>query len=276
MSNNIKILVSAHKESAIPESRIYLPLHVGAEISSTQLSYIGDNTGDNISSKNKSYCELTALYWAWKNLKGFEMIGLNHYRRYFDFRPHFLMKDKYIINESFINKITPSENIINNLLSEYDIILPTPIVLPYPVGIDYCIYHILDDLRELSSVIRLKYPLYTKSYYDILNGNKLSPYNMFITHKDIFCNYCDWLFSILSEVEKSVIISPYPQQARIFGYMGERLLNVYAKHNKLKIKYLPIYYVDAVNDTSIIRYQLNNLRFNLIGFLFNIKRNDIF
>ena len=79
---NIKILIAAHKEYKVPEDTIYLPIHVGKELSTQSLPFIGDNTGKHISSKNPHYCELTALYWAWKNLDA-DYIGLAHYRRHF-------------------------------------------------------------------------------------------------------------------------------------------------------------------------------------------------
>ena len=65
---DIKILVAAHKKYWMPDDDVYLPIHVGRE-GKEDLGYLGDNTGDNISSKNANYCELTGLYWAWKNLK---------------------------------------------------------------------------------------------------------------------------------------------------------------------------------------------------------------
>ena len=65
----------------MPEDKIYLPIHVG-RVEKADLGYLGDDTGDNISAKNANYCELTGLYWAWKNLKC-DYIGLCHYRRYF-------------------------------------------------------------------------------------------------------------------------------------------------------------------------------------------------
>ena len=64
---NIKIIVATHKSYFIPEDSMYLPVQAGAAINA-QLPYTGDNTGVNISAKNKNFCELTVLYWAWKNL----------------------------------------------------------------------------------------------------------------------------------------------------------------------------------------------------------------
>ena len=43
-----------------------------------------DDEGENISDKNPMYCELTAQYWAWKNLDA-DYYGFCHYRRYFNF-----------------------------------------------------------------------------------------------------------------------------------------------------------------------------------------------
>ena len=83
---NCKILVCCHKDDIYVNQEPYLPLQVGKALSDLDLGLLGDNTGDNISVKNKSYCELTGLYWAWKNLKGIDVIGLCHYRRYFDKR----------------------------------------------------------------------------------------------------------------------------------------------------------------------------------------------
>ena len=78
---DIKILVAAHKPYRMPEDEIYFPIHVG-KTGKTEIGFIGDDTGENISDRNPSYCELTAAYWAWKNLKA-DYVGLVHYRRHF-------------------------------------------------------------------------------------------------------------------------------------------------------------------------------------------------
>ena len=89
MSNStVKIVVATHKKYIMPTDSMYVPIHVGAEGkkdsngNKLDLGYIKDNTGNNISKKNASFCELTGLYWAWKNLDA-DFVGLVHYRRHF-------------------------------------------------------------------------------------------------------------------------------------------------------------------------------------------------
>ena len=94
---DIKILVATHKKYDMPSEDIYLPIHVGRE-GKEDLGYQGDNQGENISLKNSNYCELTGLYWAWKNLQC-DVIGLSHYRRYFT------DKSKFEVAKNKNNKI---------------------------------------------------------------------------------------------------------------------------------------------------------------------------
>ena len=77
---DIKVIVATHKQYRMPSDNCYMPLHVGKQ-GKVDLGYLGDDSGDSISEKNGHYCELTGLYWAWKNLKS-DYIGLVHYRRY--------------------------------------------------------------------------------------------------------------------------------------------------------------------------------------------------
>ena len=77
-----EIYIATHKKTSFPKSDDYIPIHVGKNLSEVDLGIIGDDTQSNISYLNKSFCELTALYWIWKNSKA-ENVGLVHYRRYF-------------------------------------------------------------------------------------------------------------------------------------------------------------------------------------------------
>ena len=90
MNNKMKILVCTHKPGFVLQDDIYTPIQVGKALSNVDLGFLGDDKGDNISVKNKEFCELTAMYWAWKNLKNLDVIGLCHYRRYFDLNASFL------------------------------------------------------------------------------------------------------------------------------------------------------------------------------------------
>ena len=82
---NTKILVCCHKKDIMAVQEPYFPIQLGKTLTEVDLGITTDNTGDNISYKNLSFCELTGIYWAWKNLKNTDIIGLCHYRRYFDF-----------------------------------------------------------------------------------------------------------------------------------------------------------------------------------------------
>ena len=105
-----------HKKYQMPRDEMYLPLHVGCE-GKENIGFQGDNTGENISTKNPNFCELTGLYWAWKNLDA-EYIGLVHYRR------HFTTKKYIPIKENKKYEIVLSKKEIEEKLKKYDIILP--------------------------------------------------------------------------------------------------------------------------------------------------------
>ena len=102
-ASDLKVLVCYHKPSVLPPlNSCFVPIHVGralnnasskdGQINNTDQEWllshmIGDNTGQNISTENRKYCELTAIYWAWKNYRALgnpDYIGLSHYRRLFN------------------------------------------------------------------------------------------------------------------------------------------------------------------------------------------------
>ena len=79
---SVKIIVATHKNFNEPRDKeLYMPVHVGAE-GKDDLGYQKDNVGENVSTLNPYFCELTGIYWAWKNLD-VDYLGLVHYRRFF-------------------------------------------------------------------------------------------------------------------------------------------------------------------------------------------------
>lgn len=255
----IKILVACHKaDPNIRQDDIYMPIQVGKALHpDLDLGFQCDNTGDNISEKNGTYCELTALYWAWKNLKDVDYIGLCHYRRYFGFNTYTLPFQSDINLDSaefkkWCKKRTPP---IDQLLNKYDVILTKPFSYPFSLEVEYKYAHISEDYEILKETIKTESPLYYQSFKTIMeHNNKLSGYNMLIMKKNQFDIYCEWIFNILTKIEKKINISPNPYQQRIFGFMAERLLNVFIHYNHSRILYYPVI---KITDDPLIPYYKN-------------------
>lgn len=246
---DIKILVATHKKYNMPKESMYLPIHVGCE-GKEELGYTGDNTGDNISLKNPNYCELTALYWAWKNLQC-EYIGLCHYRRYFTMQN--LVKRKMKIDNKLDLILT--KNQVEELLSKHDVILPQKRnYYIETIETHYKNAHHIEDLKKVEEIIEIDYPEYVDSFKSVMNGKTLHLYNMFIMKKYDFDNYCEWLFNILFELEKRVDISNYNNyQKRIYGFLSERLFNVWVIKQGLNIQETPVLNMEKIEWSKKIK-----------------------
>ena len=98
-------------------------------------------------------------------------------------------------------------------------------------------YHNFDDILKVKRILEVRFPDYVNSFDYIMNGNALSPYNMFFTKRSYLDEYCSWLFPILSELESDINVKDYDTyQGRVFGFIGERLLNVWLDYNKKRFK----------------------------------------
>ena len=234
---DIKILVATHKEYWMPKDEVYLPLHVGRE-GKQDLGYICDNTGENISLKNANYCELTGLYWAWKNLDC-EYIGLCHYRRYFSKKSIGKDKKAAILHKDDYEK----------LLQKYDVLLPTKRnYYIETVRSQYEHAHNKRDLDEVEKIVQELYPEYSEAFTKVMKRTKLHILNMFVMKKDRFDEYCKWLFDILFELEKKIDISDYNQyEARVFGFLSERLFNVWLEKQELNCCEVPVVFLEKQN-----------------------------
>lgn len=237
---DIKILVATHKQYWMPEDKIYLPIRVG-RVEKADLGYLGDDTGDNISAKNANYCELTGLYWAWKNLKC-DYIGLCHYRRYF---AHAVSGSDMEKKKLAILQRTDYEK----LLKQYDVILPKQRnYFIETVRSQYEHAHNKNDLALTEQIVAELYPEYSEAFCKVMGGTKLHIFNMFVMKKEKFDEYCQWLFTILFELEKRIDISSYSQyEARVFGFLSERLLNVWLEKQKLKVKGIDVVFLEKID-----------------------------
>ena len=221
----------------MPKDEVYLPLHVGRE-GKQNLGYIGDNTGENISAKNANYCELTGLYWAWKNTDC-EYIGLCHYRRYFSKKSVGKDKKAAILHKDDYEK----------LLQRYDVLLPTKRnYYIETVRSQYEHAHNKRDLDEVGKIVKELYPEYSEAFTKVMNRTKLHILNMFVMKKEKFDEYCQWLFDILFELEKRIDISNYNQyEARVFGFLSERLFNVWLERQELDCCEVPVVFLEKQN-----------------------------
>ncbi len=234
---NIKILIAAHKQYPMPKDSIYLPIHVGKEGKNLDLGFIGDNTGENISKKNANFCELTALYWAHKNLEA-DYIGLAHYRR------HFSLHRK---GDKFASILTTEE--AQSLLKDHDIILPKKRnYYIETVHSQYIHAHQREGLDLIPIILQKDYPAYLDAWNNAMNRTSTHLFNMFIMKKEYFDAYITWLFDILFQVEAKLDISTYtPHEARVFGFLSERLLDVWLEANSLTYKEINVLFMESQN-----------------------------
>ena len=248
----LTVLVITHKDYEFPDSACYRPLFVGGKIASglKNEDFYQDNSGANISEKNSSFCKLTGLYWAWKNgvFENNEYVGLVHYRRYFAGKALDLKK-----------KQIASESELLTILEKYDVILPRK--RNYFIESIYSHYqhaHHIEDLDLTRDVIIELQSEYLESFDAVMQGRKLHLYNMFVMSSEKASEYCHWLFSILFELEQRIDITQYDNyQKRVFGFIAERLFNVWILYNQLNVKYLSVVNLDGEN---LIKKGLNLLK----------------
>lgn len=236
---NIKVLVATHKNYDMPNDGAYLPVFVGNAIHpKNNPGFQGDDVGENISLKNKNYNELTAIYWAWKNLDA-DAVGLVHYRRY--------LVDNSKKGSGF-NRILSEQN-LNELLNSYDVILPKKRNYYIESNFSHYIHaHREEPLNITKNVIKKYYPNYIGAYDSVMNRTSAHMFNMFVMKKVYFDQYSEWMFDILGKVEDKLDISEYDTyEARVYGFISELLLDVWLEVNQPKSIEVPFKFMEKQN-----------------------------
>ncbi len=232
-----RILVAAHKPYDFPQNALYTPIHVGKVTTSSEFGISGDDSGENISDKNPSFCELTALYWAWKNgfFKDIDYCGLVHYRRYFKG------------SLPFLKTAILSEKEIAEHMDTYDIILPRKRnYYIESIRSHYAHAHYEKDLDMTRKIMEEQCPEFLDTFDTFMSQRRLHLYNMFIMPVAEFESYIAWLFEILFELEKRTDTSNYDDyQKRIYGFVAERLLNVWVLHRQYHVKTLSVAQIEG-------------------------------
>ena len=236
---SIRVLVAAHKPYRMPEDGVYLPLQVGAA-GKDGIGFARDDEGENISARNANWCELTGLYWAWKNLTA-DAVGLVHYRRHF---------------KGASGIATGAE--LASLLETHDAILPRP--RNYFIETTYSQYvhaHHAADLDVTRAIVAERHPTYLAAFDAAMRSRKGHRFNMFVMRRPLFDTWCEWLFDVLFELERRLDISSYsPYDARVFGFVGERLLDVWlAGAGVTAVAELPVLHLEGQNwPLKILRF----------------------
>lgn len=244
-SKSVKIIITTHKKYQMPTDGMYLPIHVGATGKDNIEDYQRDDEGENISSLNPYFCELTGLYWAWKNLDA-DYIGLAHYRRHFSSNPH--SKD---IWDGILKKRD-----IENDLGRIKVFVPQK--RRYYIESLYSHYahtHYILQLDETRKIIEKRCPEYLESLDKICKRRWGYMFNMMIMECGLFDDYCSWLFPILFELrnrlgEKGLT----PFHSRYYGRIGEIIFNAWLEAQinaerikRSEIKEIPLVHMEKTN-----------------------------
>lgn len=220
VEKKVKILVACHKPDEVYQDDVYTPIHVGRAISkykNEMANMIGDDTGENISEKNPNYCELTAQYWAWKNIENVEYVGLCHYRRFFQTR------------------IT--EENVDSIVGKSGVLCVEPIFDRLPMSLRLVRATSMEDFQIFMSCLKMTQPDYYETACRFLKKGMCVPFNMFVMKKELFDKFAEWQFAILEKMETYVRLSGYTRQRRLYGYFAEMLLPIFLIHNDIKIKF---------------------------------------
>lgn len=240
VTKNFFVCVATHKDvklPALPEG--YRIIHAGHAVAKNFFGYPGDDTGDNISALNLYLNEMTALYWLWKNTTN-DIVGLNHYRRFFTEAHDTTFAVEKILSHSAAEKI----------LREYDIIVAENVLSKMPISCwqmlvsDYELERFVDEIfrRHIAD----KQTDYLDAFDRVSNAYTGFQYEIFITRRKIFDEYCAWIFSFLLDVTEEIFARTNirqidnPRKYRIISFFAERLLNVWLWKNRLRIKKLPV------------------------------------
>jgi|GEM_PF-712534 len=271
MSDSIKIYLSYHKDSHRIRSDILTPIHVGRAIASEETieklsDMIGDDTGNNISDRNASFCELTAQYWAWKNTDD-QYVGFFHYRRHLCFNPDNKTEENKwgiieypYITEDYLDRAGLRDEFISNAVKGRNLISVTPWNVEAAGSVNNRDHYArsspylhISDFDRAMKILAKNYPDYEKDIESYCNSNYGYYTNIFVMKRSLFNEYCELLFGTLFELESELDISDYNvQEKRIFGYISEWIFGVFLTHyNRISGETAPCHSRTYIQNTEL-------------------------
>ena len=271
---NIKILIACHKPSELPKNDLLLPIQVGAANAKADLGLQRDDDGeDNISAKNSGYCELTAIYWAWKNLDA-DYYGLFHYRRFYSFADEKIPVSKNSDGGDSIQVKALSPKIfhqyglddpekIHRVVDGTDIIthdwrqtkdMFNTLEIPGNTVYDHFKYHggthvKISDIDAMIAEVKHSFPEVAPYFNEYIYGPNFRGYNMFIMRKKYFFDMCNFEFTVLKNLEAKINPSLDERSItnnRIYGYLAEMLTDGYIYYLDKTVKNLNHQYIQKL------------------------------
>lgn len=235
-----KIIVVTHKDYEMPKDSVYFPVCVGTGIPALSGKFQPDNVGTHISGLNSTYCELTAIYWAWKNLdiKTLDYVGVAHYRRHFSLTKGAQTLDMAITARELEQLgpgvyVTPKRTYFSSIENHYIRSLK-----------GYEVIH-AKDIARLREAIHTCSPEYDAAANQVLTGRSAHMLNMFIMSGEDFDAYCTWLFPVIDRVV--AISADREDQRRYAGALSEFCLDIWLKCNGRTCRELPLLETERVS-----------------------------
>ena len=244
----------------------YTPVGLGANISSS--GWIRDDSGINISSKNKFYGEFTFHYWLWKNklnsIQKDKWIGFCGYRRFW--KNELSNSDESLdINQKILKKIPTS-------WEKYDVILGKHIYLNQIPLIKILKYGKIAFLRNPGAIlnrgrsIRFQFDMFhgngvLDKAIDLLDQNEREDFksyvrknvsfnfgNMFICKsKKLMKRYYETIFPWLEKCETIIGFELKGYEVRTYGFLAERFMS-YWFNKYAKVLEVPVIYHDLTKE----------------------------
>lgn len=202
------------KESYTCPKWVY-PIQAGAALTELRVAELCDNAGgDHISDQNGNYSELTAAYWIRKHADA-EYLGLYHYRRVLE------------VTEEDLTRI--QEN-------DIDVVLPYPSIHYPSIQAHHgrCVEE--RDWKAMLQAMGELAPAYASALPKLFSGKYFYNFNILIAKKEIFHQYCDWMFPILFRTEELSVPKGSERADRYIGYLGENLTTLFFLYHQKDFK----------------------------------------
>ncbi len=217
-------MAKSHKDRPLKNTivmRDYMwPIQVGAANTDEVIADIRDDNGENISKKNGNYCELTGLYWVWKNVLCIET-NKDEYYGFAQYRRTLMLSD---------------EDLLRLKQDQADVVLPYPLLYEPDINMHHHRYIKDADWNAMLIAVREIHPEYSDAMDVILRQKYLYNYNVILARKEVLREYCEWLFQILERTEELSMPKGCDRSDRYIGYMGETLETLYFMKNSDKLK----------------------------------------